>query len=53
LFVAEDEMTAVNNYVFKVTAPVYQLLGISQLGYSTTKAFQTMGRNYNKSRRGF
>jgi protein involved in polysaccharide export with SLBB domain len=53
LFVAEDEMTAVNNYVFKVTAPVYQLLGISQLGYSTTKAFQTMGRNYNKSRQGY
>jgi polysaccharide export outer membrane protein len=53
LFIAEDEMVAIGSYVQKVTAPVYQLLSIAQLGYATPKAYQTLGRAYNSRRRGF
>jgi polysaccharide export outer membrane protein len=53
LFIAEDGQIALNNYVQKVTAPVYTLLGISQLGASTVRGYQATGRAYNLNRRGF
>jgi hypothetical protein len=51
LFIAEDSEVGFNIYLFKVTAPIYQLLGISELGANTARDFQVMGRNYNKNRR--
>jgi len=52
LFISEDGKVAFTNYVTKVTSPVYQLLGISELGASTVRGFETTGRNYNHTRRG-
>jgi polysaccharide export outer membrane protein len=53
LFISEDGEVAFSNYVLKTTAPLYRLLGISQLGAATAKGYQVLGRNYNHSRRGF
>ena len=53
IFIAEDSEVAMNNYVMKVTAPVYQLLGIAQLGRGAVGAYQSMGRGFNQNRRGF
>jgi polysaccharide export outer membrane protein len=50
VYIAEDEMTTFNNFFAKVTAPVERLFGIGSLGASTTRTFQTLGRNYNKTR---
>ena len=54
LFVAEDGKVALNNYMLKVTAPIYQLLGISQLGAEYGQGLsRLLGRNYNRQRRSF
>jgi polysaccharide export outer membrane protein len=53
LFVAEDELITFSNVMSKVTAPIERLAGIMGLGDSTIRGFQTMGRNYNRSRSGF
>jgi polysaccharide biosynthesis/export protein len=50
VYIAEDGMTSFNNFFAKVTAPVERLLGLGSLGASTTRSFQTLGRNYNKTR---
>ena len=52
LFVAEDELITFTNVVGKVTAPIERLAGILGLGDSTLRGFETMGRNYNRSRNG-
>jgi polysaccharide biosynthesis/export protein len=51
LYVAEDGMVAMNNYVGKVISPINRILGISQLGYNVVGGYQTLGRNYNRQRR--
>jgi hypothetical protein len=33
-----------------MTAPIERLLGISSLGTSTVRGFQTLGRGYNANR---
>jgi hypothetical protein len=38
--------------VAKVTAPIERLAGISSLGASAIRSYQTMGRHYNASRNG-
>jgi polysaccharide biosynthesis/export protein len=50
VFVAEDNVVAFNTFLQKVTAPVERLLGLSSLGTSATRGFQTLGRNYNQNR---
>jgi polysaccharide export outer membrane protein len=50
VFIAQDRMTGFNNALAKFTAPVERLLGISSLGISMVRGFQTMGRNYNRQR---
>ena len=50
VFVAEDGLMAFNTYLGKVTAPIERLLGLGSLGVSATRGFQTMGRNYNRTR---
>ena len=50
VFVAEDNVTAFNTFLTKVTMPIERLLGVSSLGASATRGFQTLGRNYNRDR---
>lgn len=50
VFIAEDNLSAFNNYLAKVTSPIERLLGLGSLGTSATRGFQTLGRNYNKNR---
>ncbi len=52
LYIAEDELVTFTNVTGKVTAPIERLAGIIGLGDSTIRGFQTMGRNYNRSRNG-
>jgi polysaccharide export outer membrane protein len=52
LFVAEDELITFSNLVAKVTAPIERIAGIASLGSSTISSYQTMGRNYNRTRNG-
>ena len=54
LFVAEDELIDLQPTSWrKVTAPIERLAGIASLGSSTIRGYQTMGRNYNRSRNGY
>ena len=52
LYISEDELVTFTNITGKVTAPIERLAGIIGLGDSTLRGFQTMGRNYNRSRNG-
>lgn len=53
VFIAEDNVVGLNNVIGKFTAPIERLLGISSLGSSTVRGYQTLGRNYNSQRGGF
>ena len=50
VFIAEDNVTAFNTFVTKVTMPIERLLGTSALGASTIRGYQIMGRSYNQNR---
>jgi polysaccharide biosynthesis/export protein len=50
VFIAEDNVTAFNNFLTKVTMPIERLLGTSSLGASSVRGFQTLGRGYNQTR---
>jgi len=50
VFIAEDNVTAFNTFLTKVTAPVERLLGVGSLGASTIRSYQTLGRGYNQNR---
>jgi hypothetical protein len=52
VFIAEDNVTAFNNFLTKVTMPIERLLGVSSLGTSAVRGFQTTGRDYNRFRSG-
>ena len=47
---AEDNVTAFNNFLTKVTMPIERLFGTTSLGASSIRGFQTLGRSYNQSR---
>jgi polysaccharide export outer membrane protein len=53
VFIAEDNVIGLNNVVGKFTAPIERLLGVSSLGASTVRGYQTLGRGYNQQRQGF
>jgi protein involved in polysaccharide export with SLBB domain len=53
VFIAEDNLIGLNNWMGKVIGPIERLLGVSSLGASTTRGFQTLGRGYNSQRQGF
>ncbi len=44
VFIAEDGMWAVNNFLAKAISPLQRLLGVSALGTSTVRSMQTLGR---------
>ncbi len=50
VFIAEDNISAFNNFLVKVTLPIERLLGTSGLSASTIRGYQTLGRNYNRQR---
>ena len=50
VFIAEDNLIALNTYISKVTAPIERLLGIASLGTSSIRGMQTLGRSYNRNR---
>ena len=50
LFIAQDPLMSVNNYLAKVLGPVERLLSITGLGTSTIRNTQTLGRNFNRQR---
>jgi polysaccharide biosynthesis/export protein len=50
VFIAEDNLTAFNSFLTKVTMPIERLLGTASLGASATRAYQTLGRSYNQLR---
>jgi len=50
LIIGEDKLLAASNYFNKVTDPIQRLLGVTSLGASTIRGFQTLGRAYNRGR---
>jgi polysaccharide biosynthesis/export protein len=50
VFVACDSMIAANSWLTKMTAPVERIFGLISLGTSTTRSWQTLGREYNRTR---
>jgi polysaccharide export outer membrane protein len=50
IFIAEDNVTAFSNFLAKVTMPIERLLGVSSLGASAVRGYQTLGRSYNQNR---
>jgi protein involved in polysaccharide export with SLBB domain len=52
VFIAEDNVTAFNNFLTKVTTPIERLFGVASLGTSAVRGFQTTGRDYNRFRTG-
>jgi polysaccharide biosynthesis/export protein len=50
VFVASDTMVAANTWLGKMTAPIERLLGIISLGTSSARSWETLGREYNRTR---
>jgi len=50
VFVASDNMIATNTWLTKMTAPIERLLGIVSLGTSSARGWETLGREYNRTR---
>ena len=50
VFVAGDDMIATNTWLGKMTAPIERILGIASLGTSSARSWETLGREYNRTR---
>jgi polysaccharide export outer membrane protein len=50
VFVACDSLIATNTWLDKMVAPVERLLGIVSLGTSSARSWETLGRDYNRTR---
>jgi polysaccharide export outer membrane protein len=53
IFIAEDSLAALANFVNRVVSPFERLIGFTSLSASTARNLQTLGREYNRNRRGF
>jgi hypothetical protein len=53
IYIVEDAAVGLGAFVSKVSAPLGQILSITELGTSTVLRAQTMGRDYNRRRRAF
>ncbi len=50
VFVAGDDMIAANTWLGKMTAPIERILGMASLGTSSARSWETLGREYNRTR---
>jgi polysaccharide biosynthesis/export protein len=50
LFIVDDSLVALNNYVGLLASPIERLLGISSLGTTVARDAETFGRSFNQSR---
>ena len=50
VYIAEDRVTALTNFISKVLGPAQQLAGFSSLTTSAVRGMQTLGRSYNRNR---
>jgi polysaccharide biosynthesis/export protein len=50
VFVATDSLIATNTFLGKMTAPIERILGIASLGTSAARSWETLGREYNRTR---
>lgn len=53
IFIAEDGMVALANFINRMIGPFERLAGVTSLTASMTRNLQTLGRGYNAQRRGF
>ncbi len=53
LFIAEDGAIALTNWLGNITGPLQRIAGVTSLTTSSIRGFQTLGRNYQRSRGGF
>jgi polysaccharide export outer membrane protein len=53
IFIADDQMITFSNVIGKISEPFNRIAGVLGLGNSTIRGYQTMGRNYNRTRSGF
>ena len=50
VFVAGDDLVAANTIFGKLTAPIERILGMASLGTSSARSWETLGREYNRTR---
>jgi len=50
LFVAENGVIALTNWLGNITGPLQRLAGVASLTTSSVRSFQTLGRGYNQNR---
>jgi polysaccharide export outer membrane protein len=50
VFIAEDKVSALTNFIAKLLGPAQQVAGFSSLTTSTIRGYQTLGRSYNRNR---
>ena len=53
IFIAQDGIMALTNFINKVVSPFERLAGVTSLTASMVRNLQTLGRRYNAQRRGF
>jgi len=53
VFISEDGLVALSNWVNKMLAPMERIAGVTSLYGSTVRSFQMLGRNFQRSRTGF
>jgi len=51
IFIAEDNVMALTNFINKMVAPLERAAGITSLTTSTIRNLQTLGRNFARNRR--
>jgi polysaccharide biosynthesis/export protein len=52
VYIVDDRMVIINNFVTKLTDPIQRLLGVESLGLDTTRSMETLGRDFNRLRQG-
>jgi len=50
VFIAENRLVSLSNFISRVTGPFERIAGMTSLGASTVRNMQTLGRGYNQNR---
>ncbi len=53
VYIAQDDLIALSNYLSRLISPIERLTAFGSLGASTVRTFQTLGRSYNQGRGGY